>query len=147
MRLFLYLVSTTFCFSALANVNTDGLLSNPLAEHRDSTTAPVAVAQAQLDAYNALDIDAFAAVFAEDAEVYMNLGDTVPAMQGRAEIHERYGAMFEAYPDNKSTLIGRMVQGHFVFDHEYITGRDEPLQIMAIYEIENGLIARCWFVR
>ena len=137
----------TFCFSAYAKGNADHLLSVLPAENRDSTTAPVAVAQAQLDAYNALDIDAFAAVFAEDAKVYMNLGDTIPAMQGRAEIHKRYGAMFEAYPDNKSTLIGRMVQGNFVFDHEYITGRDEPLQIMAIYEIENGLIARCWFVR
>lgn len=108
---------------------------------------PVEVAQAQLDAYNAQDIDAFAAVFAEGAEVFMNLGDTVPSMRGRAEIHRRYGKMFADHPNNKSTLIGRMVQGRFVFDHEYITGRDQPLQIMAIYEVEDGMILRCWFVR
>lgn len=108
---------------------------------------PVEVAQAQLDAYNAQDIDAFAAVFAVKAEVYMNLGDTVPAMLGREAIHQSYGAMFAANPNNKSTLIGRMVQGNFVFDHEHITGRDKPLQIMAIYEVEQGEIVRCWFVR
>lgn len=108
---------------------------------------PVAVAQAQLDAYNRQDIDAFAAVFAEDAEVYMNIGDTVPSMVGREEIHKRYGAMFEANPENKSTLIGRMVQGNFVFDHEWITGRDQPFKLMAIYEVENGRIIRCWFAR
>jgi len=77
----------------------------------------------------------------------MNLGDTVPTMKGRDAIHKSYGAMFAANPNNKSILIGRMVQGNFVFDHEYITGRDKPLQIMAIYEVEQGEIVRCWFVR
>ena len=85
-----------------------------LAQSKD----PVAVVQRQLDTYNAQDIDAFAAVFAEDAKVYSNLGDSVPSMIGRDEIHQRYGAMFKANPDNKSTLLGRMVQGNFVFDHE-----------------------------
>ncbi len=105
------------------------------------------VAQAQLDAYNNQDIDAFAAVFAEDAEVYRNIGDTIPSMVGRDQIHQRYGSMFESNPDNKSTLMGRMVQGNFVFDHEYITGRNEPFKLMAIYEVEDGLIVRCWFAR
>lgn len=109
--------------------------------------SPVEVAQAQLDAYNAQDIDAFANVFAEDAEVFRNIGDTEPSMKGREEIKERYGKMFEDNPNNKSTLIGRMVQGNFVFDHEYITGRTEPLKIMAIYEISEGKIVRCWFTR
>jgi hypothetical protein len=108
---------------------------------------PVEVAQAQLDAYNEQDIDAFAEVFAENAEVFMNLGDSVPTMVGREVIRERYGKMFKDNPDNKSTLIGRMVQGNFVFDHEYITGRNEPFQLMAIYEVEGGKIVRCWFAR
>jgi len=108
---------------------------------------PVAVAQAQLDAYNRQDIDAFAAVFAEDAEVFMNIGDSEPTMKGREEIHRRYGEMFEKNPENKSTLIGRMVQGNFVFDHEWITGREQPFKLMAIYEIEEGKIVRCWFAR
>ncbi|MGB6036325.1 MAG: nuclear transport factor 2 family protein, partial [Cryomorphaceae bacterium] len=77
---------------------------------------PVEVVQAQLDAYNDQDADAFAAVFAEDAKLYLNLGDTEPTMTGRDEIRRRYGAMFEANPENKSTLIGRMTQGNFVFD-------------------------------
>jgi hypothetical protein len=108
---------------------------------------PVEVVQAQLDAYNSQDIEAFAAVFAVDAKLYMNLGDTVPTISGRQEIKRRYGEMFKANPENKSTLIGRMTQGNFVFDHEWITGRDKPLKIMAIYEVENGLIVRCWFPR
>lgn len=108
---------------------------------------PVDVVQAQLDAYNNQDINAFAAVFSQDAKLYKNLGDTEPTMTGREEIRQRYGAMFKSYPENKSTLIGRMIQGNFVFDHEQITGRDKPITIMAIYEVINGKIVRCWFPR
>lgn len=108
---------------------------------------PLEVVQLQLDTYNAQDIDGFAAVFAEDAAIFMNIGDTVPAMQGRAAIHARYGKMFEENPQNKSTLTGRLVQGNFVFDHEWITGRDTAFSIVAIYEVQEGLITRAWFVR
>jgi hypothetical protein len=85
--------------------------------------------------------------FAKDAEIFMNVGDTEPAIKGRGEIHERYGKMFTENPQNKSTLMGRMVQGNFVFDHEWITGRDSEFKIVAIYEVQAGLIVRAWFVR
>jgi hypothetical protein len=111
------------------------------------TASPLEVVQAQLDAYNAQDIDSFTAVFAKDAEIFMNVGDTEPAIKGRAAIQERYGKMFTENPQNKSTLMGRMVQGNFVFDHEWITGRDSEFKIVAIYEVQNGLIVRAWFVR
>jgi hypothetical protein len=55
--------------------------------------------------------------------------------------------MFKENPQNKSTLMGRMVQGNFVFDHEWITGRDSEFKIVAIYEVKDGLIVRAWFVR
>lgn len=103
--------------------------------------------QAQLDAYNNRDIYAFAYLFLEDARLYINLGDTDPRMTGREEIRRRYGAMFKAKPNNKSTLIGRMTQGNFVFDHEWITGRDKPIKNMTIYEVVGGKIVRCWFPR
>ncbi|MEE4658967.1 MAG: nuclear transport factor 2 family protein [Halieaceae bacterium] len=109
--------------------------------------SPLAVVQRQLDTYNAQDIDGFAAVFAEDAEIFRNIGDTVPAMKGRSEIHAAYGKIFRDNPQNKSTLMGRMVQGNFVLDHELITGRDEEFRLVAIYEVKGGLITRAWFVR
>lgn len=111
------------------------------------SASPLEVVQQQLDTYNAHDIDGFAAVFAEDAEIFMNIGDTEPAMKGREEIRKRYGKMFKENPQNKSTLMGRMMQGNFVFDHEWITGRDSEFKIVAIYEVQDGLITRAWFVR
>ncbi len=112
-----------------------------------SDSSPLAVVQKQLDTYNAQDIDGFTALFAEDAEVFRNIGDLEPAMKGRKAIHTSYGKIFEENPQNKSTLMGRMVQGNFVFDHEWITGRDSGFKIVAIYEVKDGLIARAWFVR
>jgi hypothetical protein len=44
-------------------------------------------------------------------------------------------------------LIGRMQEGNFVIDHEWITGREKEIKIMAIYEVSEGLIVRCWFIR
>ncbi len=109
--------------------------------------SPLEVVQEQLDTYNAQDIDGFANVFAEDAEVFINLGDSSATFVGREEIRKRYGEMFRENPTNKSTLMGRMVHGNFVIDHEYITGRSNPFKLMAIYEVRNGFIQRCWFAR
>jgi hypothetical protein len=55
--------------------------------------------------------------------------------------------MFRENPQNKSTLMGRMVQGNFVIDHEWITGRESEFRIIAIYEVQDSLIKRAWFVR
>lgn len=108
---------------------------------------PVKVAQLQLDFYNQQDLDGFVNVFAENAEVYFNLGDSTATLNGKPAIRKRYGEMFQKYPKNKSTLIGRMVQGNFVFDHEWINNGNKEFKIIAIYEIESGLIQRCWFAR
>lgn len=108
---------------------------------------PVAIVQRQLDIYNAQDLDAFVEVFSDDVEVYSNLGDPEPAIKGKEELRVRYSKLFENNPENRSTLIGRLVQGNFVFDHEWITGRDNDLSIVAIYEVEEGVIRRCWFAR
>ncbi len=108
---------------------------------------PVEVVQAQLDAYNAQDVYAFADLFAEDAVIFMNINDESPSLLGRDAIQEFYGDMFSAFPNNRSDIMSRTVQGNFVFDHEHITGRANPVKLMAIYEVVNGLIVRAWFAR
>ena len=109
--------------------------------------SPLTVVQQQLDTYNARDLDGFVAQFAEDAEIFRRIGDTEAAMRGHEDIRATYGKIFRDNPENKSTLMGRMVQGNFVFDHEWITGRDKAFKIVAIYEVKDGLIIRAWFVR
>ena len=109
--------------------------------------SPLSVAQRQLDTYNAQDIDGFAATFAEQALIFRRIGDAEPSMSGRAEIREAYAKLFKDNPNNRSTLLGRVAEGRYVIDHELITGRGADLRLVAIYEIENGLIQRAWFAR
>lgn len=109
----------------------------------------VTVVQAQLEAYNKQDLEAFLAVFHEDAALY-NLGDCQPTAQGKEKLREVYGNLFKNSPKLHSKVINRSVVGNKVFDYELITGRnntDEIYYLMAIYEVIDGKIKNCYFVR
>ena len=109
----------------------------------------VEVVQNQLEAYNAKDLEAFVAVFHPEAELY-NLGNDTPIAKGADELYSVYGRLFEQSPNLRSDVVSRTVIGNKVMDYEVITGRNnqsEPLYLVAIYEVEEGLIRRCYFVR
>jgi uncharacterized protein (TIGR02246 family) len=107
---------------------------------------PETIVQRQLDAYNAQNLDAFCACFADDCV----LGDLNGAttQQGAAAIRERYKTLFATYPENRATLVNRVVVGNVVIDHEDITrSPSERINAAAIYTVKDGLIARVDFVR
>lgn len=106
-----------------------------------------AVVQGQLDAYNAKDIEAFMAFWAEDAQVFAH-PDTMLA-NGAAEIRARHVMRF-LEPNLFGRLVHRMSVGNTVVDREVVT-RTFPegpgkLDVIGIYELANGKIARAWFV-
>jgi hypothetical protein len=105
------------------------------------------LAQQQLDAYNRKDIDAFAACYAPDVEAWMQGGELL--FRGVDALRGRYGPYFAANPNLHARLLHRMVQGHFAIDHEHVTGlaSGDELFAIAIYEIQNELIQRIWFIK
>ena len=117
-------------------------ITNPMtAQH-----TPAEVVQAQLVAYNAGDLDAFLAVFAEDAKLY-RLGNDEPFAAGKEQLRTLYGKLFENSPELHSVVTNRTVIGNRIIDYERITGRNgqtEPWFIVMIYEVEEGLISRAW---
>jgi hypothetical protein len=109
----------------------------------------VEVVQKQLDAYNSKNLEAFVAVFHPEAELY-NLGNDTPIAKGTEALLALYGRLFEQSPNLRSDVVSRTVIGNKVLDYEVITGRNnqsEPMYLVAIYEVEEGLIRRCYFVR
>jgi imidazolonepropionase-like amidohydrolase len=107
---------------------------------------PEEVVQRQLNAYNARDLDAFAATYAEDAELFDH--PATPLLAGMEALRARYTRRFAEAPELHCRLAGRMVLGSHVLDHELVTGIGEaPVEAVAIYEVEDGLIQRVWFVR
>ena len=109
----------------------------------------VHIVQRQLDAYNSKNIQAFISLFDDEAEIF-NLGQSEPIAAGKDDIFKLYDNLFRQSPDLHSEVVNRSVIGNKVIDYELITGRagsDQLTYIVAIYEIHNELIRRCFFIR
>ena len=109
--------------------------------------SPAAVIQRQLDAYNAKDIDALLALYADDAELYEH--PTTLLAKGSAALRERFAVRFRE-PNLSATLLNRIVTGDTVIDHEKVT-RTFPegpgtLELTMIYEVKAGRITRAWTI-
>ncbi|NUN53910.1 MAG: nuclear transport factor 2 family protein [Planctomycetaceae bacterium] len=104
------------------------------------------MAQRQLDAYNAHDLEAFLLCYAEDVEVRrLPGGESIAA--GRAGMRKVYGDLFASRPGRRADLLARMECGRFCVDHERVSdGPGTPDRFaVAIYECEGGWIRRVWF--
>jgi hypothetical protein len=115
-----------------------------------ATTAPrhgpVEVVQREVDAYNAQNVDAFAATYAENAVVTRG-PEKAMFLQGREAIRDWYGKMFAKYPQCRARIAERKVEGNAVLDHEIITGRGperpDPWDVGWVRNVvENGFITR-----
>ena len=109
--------------------------------------SPVDIAQAQLDAYNAQDLDAYCGFFTDDI-VVADLNGNVTT-QGGAAYRERYAGAFAQFPQNRAELLNRMVVGSTVIDHERVVrGPECPVfEVAAIYTFRGDQIARVDFVK
>jgi ribosomal protein S18 acetylase RimI-like enzyme len=120
--------------------------ARPMYYSREMASA-LDVVTANLAAYNARDLDAFAASFDPAVEIYDLLASTV-AMRGIAEVRARYAALFAASPALCSRILRRSVLGDLVCDHELVTGRfGGDLEILITYEVRAGTIRRIWIAR
>lgn len=109
---------------------------------------PAMLAERQLAAYNARDLDAFSACFAEDVEVYDFPG--VLAIKGQNAFRARYAERFKS-EGLEAIVVHRAVIGERVIDHErvWLNGRaaGDPTELVVIYTVRDGLIARVDFIR
>ena len=105
------------------------------------------VAQAQLDAYNAQDLDWYCSYFTDDV-VVADFNGAVTG-QGIEAYRSRYAGAFAQFPHNKAELLGRIAVGDTVIDHErVIRGPDGPVfEVAAIYTFRGDKIARVDFVK
>jgi hypothetical protein len=105
------------------------------------------IAQKQLDAYNAQDLETYVSFFAEDCVVSGLNG--VPTETSRAAITIRYAKAFAQFPENKAILKNRIAVGNTVVDHELVirSPSGEQFEIIAIYTFKDGLISRVDFAK
>ncbi|HWW04235.1 nuclear transport factor 2 family protein [Collimonas sp.] len=122
-------------------------LAMPESASAVETSSAEEVVQKQLDAYNARDMDAYLAVFADEAELF-GFPNT-PSAKGKEEMRKRYTARFSDTILH-CIIVKRIVMGNTVIDHERIrvTLPEGPgvMEAIAIYEVHDGKIAKVTFI-
>ena len=103
------------------------------------------IVQQQLDAYNTRDIDGFLQTYAEDVQLY-NFPTEIRS-RGQKEMRESYTGFFDSTPDLNCEIRNRIVIGNKIIDEEYITVNGNSFNAVAIYEVENGKIAKVTFLQ
>ena len=108
---------------------------------------PEIVVQRQLDAFNARDMDALFAVYAEDAQLFEHPAKLLA--RGSAELRQRFIPRFQE-PDMRAILLKRIVAGPVVVDHEKVVrtfpeGAGE-IELVMIYEVKEDRIAKAWSI-
>jgi len=104
------------------------------------------IVQRQLDAYNAHNLSQFSECFSEQVLVYRH-SEQVPVFNNKGDMLTFYQNNRFNQPLLHAKLLNRMVIGDKVLDHELVTGlADEDKEVVAIYQIDNQLISRVWFV-
>jgi hypothetical protein len=132
-------------FMALATIGLAamaGAQTPPPAPAPDNS--PAGIVDAQIAAYNAGDVQAFAAFYAENVEFY-DLGPPgAPTMQGRAALIRQYQPIFARHHP-RARVTNRIVDGDYVIDREVIVAGEHSNSGAAIYQVEDGKIRRVWF--
>ena len=104
----------------------------------------------QIEYYNNHDLEGFISTYHEDAEFY-KLTDNSLLFKGVEGMRKRYSERFEVQKVH-AEIINRIVIGNKVIDYEHVTfaagtgAKGDLMKAVAIYEIEDDLIRRCWFI-
>lgn len=109
------------------------------------TMNPESPVQRQLDAYNAHDIERFAAEYTEDIQVFRP-PVAEPVLSGKSAFKDHYAKNRFNNPRLHAEVVNRMVAGQTVVDHERIVGlAPEIVEAIAVYEVEGERIKKVWF--
>jgi hypothetical protein len=126
--------------------------SNQTSDTEESTTestseiSPIeTIVQRNLDAYNARDIDAFMADYADDVKTYAY--PNTLRTDGKEAMRKGYDEWFNNVKDLRAFIKKRIVIGNKVIDEEQVTANGKIFEAVAIYEVENGKITKVTFIQ
>jgi len=107
--------------------------------------SPLELVQRQLEAYNAHDLEAFVGAYSDKIQMF-RMPSPEPTISGKAQLAEFYAKNRFNVPGLHAELLNRMEIGNKVVDHERVTGlRDEPFEVVCVYEVGRESIERVWF--
>ncbi|MBD8900154.1 nuclear transport factor 2 family protein [Rhodanobacter sp. DHG33] len=108
---------------------------------------PAEVVQAQVDAYNAHDVAAFASCYADNVTV-TDLSGKRPVIAGVEALKHGYAFLATVPKEFHVAIVQRVVNGPIVVDQERVMGlpadKGQP-EAIAVYEVRDGKIQHVWF--
>lgn len=109
----------------------------------DGTTEPEKVVERQLAAFNAHNLEDFAATYAPTVRYERREG---AILRGRDAIIAAHADLFSTGRCRAET-VSRLVEGSWVVDHEITHGiADDPVRALVAYRVRDGLIDRVHFL-
>jgi len=122
-------------------------LAAPAALACGRSADPADVVQAQVDAYNAHDIEAFLACYG-DGIIVTDLGGGKAPVQGVAALRTMFASLAQQPADSHVQILQRSVAGAIVVNHERMVGvpgvQGQP-EAVTMYEVRDGRIVKVWF--
>ena len=104
------------------------------------------IVRRQVNAYNGRDIEKFVSFFSDSIELY-DFPDRL-ILKGKDALRERYTKRFAASVNLKAVILKRFSTSKYVVDIEDLIGSDfGSAPATVIYEVDQGLIQKAWFVR
>jgi hypothetical protein len=116
-----------------------------------SSSEPASVVQAQVEAYNKHDVDAFLNCYAENATVYWLDGHRAPA-KGTMALHDEFAFLGKIPPSGAGfgvDIVMKTTTGPTVANVEHMRGLPPGApsvpDTLVIYEVREGKILNAWF--
>lgn len=106
----------------------------------------IELAQGQLDAYNARDLEKFCSFYHPNVLVY-KLTQSEPISSDFETFTNMYKVRFAENPELHCELKSRVVLKDSVLDEEWVTGAGAASHVVAIYGFKDDLISHVWFTR
>lgn len=129
MKFIKYLTSATFVFVAFCSFG----------------QTPVELADAQLEAYNNRDIDAFLIQYSDTVKVYDSSRKLL--YQGKDIMRGQYAGMFESRPDLYCNLLNRIAVRNTVIEHEEVTfEKGRTILAIVMYKVSEKKIQEVHFL-
>jgi hypothetical protein len=122
-------------------------IGNPVSatDCRDPKAAltPAQVVDAQFAAYNARDLESFAACYADDISM-TDLSGRNPVIKGQAGLRKAFAYLAKPGKGAGVEIVERIVNGPIVIDRERPLNKTLP-DLIAVYEVRGGKIVNAWF--
>jgi len=128
-------------YGSILSVIKDGVSFSP---KELLSPSPEDLAQRQLVAYNAHDLEGFLSVYSKDVKLYNFPNELV--LEGLDQMRERYATRFES-SSLYAEVVSRSVMGEYVIDQEKVIGIGSgEVEATVIYHVDEGLIDKVWFI-